>query len=255
MNKYLRRDQVLDYIETNQHVSVAQICAEFDVSEATARRILNELAQETKIERIRGGALAVQNHSSSPERGYNKRSVEQAAEKARIGKAASALIRDGETVFLGSGTTVSEVAYHLRDRQNLTVMTNSVAVIELLKDAAGIQLIGLGGILWRSEQSFIGHITEQAIAQLHADKVITGIRAVDVEKGLTNSDPMCTQTERAILGVAQQVIIVADHTKCERVDMAFVAPLSVIDMLVTDTAAPAGFVEALTAQGIDVIQA
>jgi DeoR/GlpR family transcriptional regulator of sugar metabolism len=85
--------------------------------------------------------------------------------------------------------------------------------------------------------------------------VITGIQAIDVEKGLTNSDPMCTQTERAILNVAQEVIIVADHTKCQRVDMAFVAPLSVINTLVTDIEAPAEFVTALTAQSIHVIQA
>lgn len=253
MNKYLRRDQVLDYIDHNQHVSVAQICDVFDVSEATARRILNELAQETKIERIRGGAIAVQ--PKPDERGYRSRSAHQADEKARIGKAASELILEGDTVFLGSGTTVSEVAYHLRDRRNLTVMTNSIAVMEILKDVSEIRLIGLGGILWHTEQSFIGHITEQTIAELHADKVITGIRAIDVDKGLTNSDPMCTQTERAILGVAQQVIIVADHTKCKRVDMAFVAPISVIDTLITDSSAPEDFVLALQAQDIRVVQA
>ncbi len=253
MNKHVRRDQILDYIIDNQHVSVTQICEVFDVSEATARRILTELAEETKIERIRGGAIAVA--GSVPERGYRTRSVEQHEEKRRIGKAASELIEDGDTVFLGSGTTVSEVAYHLRDRRNLTVMTNSIVVMEILKDALEIRLIGLGGILWHTEQSFIGHITEQTLAELHADKVITGIRAIDTVKGLTNSDPMCTQTERAILGVAQQVIIVADHTKCERVDMAFVAPLSVVDILVTDSNAPADFVSALTTEGIHVIQA
>lgn len=253
MNKYLRRDQVLDYIIDNQHVSVAQICEQFDVSEATARRILNELAQETKIERIRGGALAVPQRAV--ESGYRTRAAEQAEEKTRIGKAASDLIQDGDTVFLGSGTTVTEVAYHLRERQNLTVMTNSIAVMGILKDAVDIRLIGLGGILWHSQQSFIGHITEQSLAELHADKVITGIRAVDVEKGLTNSDPMCTQTERAILNVAQEVIIVADHTKCGRVDLAYVAPLSAINTLVTGTEAPPEFVAALSAQGINVIQA
>lgn len=252
MNK-LKRDQVLDYINHNQHVSISQICEVFDVSEATARRILNELAQETKIERIRGGALAVPEKDVA--RGYRTRADKQAEEKRRIGVAASELIEDGDTVFLGSGTTVSEVAYALRDRQNLTVMTNSIAVMEILKDAVQLRLIGLGGILWHSEQSFIGHITEQTLAELHADKVITGIRAIDVDKGLTNSDPMCTQTERAILNAAKQVIIVADHTKCKRIDMAFVAPLSAINMLVTDTNVPADFVSALTAQGIEVIQA
>lgn len=253
MNKYLRRDQVLGYIVHNQHVSVAEICEAFDVSEATARRILNELAQDTKIERIRGGARAVP--QSETERGYQTRAVKQAEEKSRIGKAASDLILDGDTVFLGSGTTVSEVAHFLRDRQNLTVMTNSIAVMGILKDSLGIRLIGLGGILWHTEQSFIGHITEQTLAELHADKVITGIRAIDVEKGLTNSDPMCTQTERAILNAAQEVIIVADHTKCKRVDMAFVAPLDAINTLVTDTRAPEDFVSALSARGINVIQA
>lgn len=255
MNKYLRQDQVLDFIHENQHVSVAQICEAFDVSEATARRILNDLASETKIERIRGGAIAVQNNTHSAERSFRMRSVEQEEEKHRIGKAAADLVNDGDTVFLGSGTTVLEVAHYLRGRQSLTVMTNSVAIIDLLKDASEIRLIGLGGILWHSEQSFIGHITEQALSQLHADKVITGIRAIDVDKGLSNRDPMCTQTERAILEVGEQVIIVADHTKCNTVDMAFVAPLTAIHTLVTDTGAPEDFVAAVTARGIQVIQA
>ena len=245
---------MLDYIHQNQHVSVTQICEAFSVSEATARRILNELASETKIERIRGGAIAVHN-GASPERGFRSRAIKQEEEKHRIGKAASELVSDGDTVFLGSGTTVLEVAYHLRGRQNLTVMTNSVAIIDLLKDTPEIQLIGLGGILWHNEQSFIGHITEQALSQLHADKVITGIRAIDVDKGLSNRDPMCTQTERSILEVGEQVIIVADHTKCNAVDMAFVAPLTAIHTLVTDTNAPDEFVAAVTARGIHVIQA
>ncbi len=253
MNKYVRRDQVLDFIEQNQHVSVAQICEEFTVSEATARRILDELAKNTSIQRIRGGAIAVQSHPL--ERGFRSRAVEQAEEKMRIGKAASELIKDGDTVFLGSGTTVAEVAYHLRDRRNLTVMTNSIAVMEILKDVSEIMLIGLGGILRHAEQSFIGHITEQALSELHADKVIMGIRAIDIDRGLMNSDPLCTQTERASLGVGQQVILVADHSKCRRVDVAFVAPLTVIHTLVTDTDTPADFVSALSAHGIQVVTA
>lgn len=253
MNKNERRNQVLDYIISNQHVSVAQICDVFDVSEATARRILNTLAEETKIERIHGGAIAVQ--SGPVERGYRSREIEHHEEKRRIGQAASALIQDGDTVFLGSGTTVAEVAHNLGERRNLTVMTNSIAVMDILKLNDNIRLIGLGGILWHTEQSFIGHITEQTLAELHADKVITGIRAVDIDNGLTNSDPMCTQTERAILEVAPKVIVLADHSKCGQVDMAFVAPLGAVDILVTDTDAPPDFVSALIEQGIHVIQA
>jgi len=253
MDKYLRRDQVLDYIRQNQHVTVAQIRDMFSVSEATARRILNELSAATKIERVRGGAIAVQSNSKG--RDDRAHSIEQEREKQRIGKAASELVQDGDTVLLGSGTTVLQVAYHLLERKNLTVLTNSVPIIELLKNTPDIMLFGLGGILWHREQSFIGHITEHALSQLHADKVITGIRAISVDKGLSNRDPMCTPTERAILAAGDRVIIVADHTKCNAVDMAFVAPVSAIHTLVTDAEAPADFVAALMARGIDVIQA
>ncbi len=253
MNRYVRRDQVLDFIEQNQHVSVAEICETFSVSEATARRILDELAKNTRIQRIRGGAIAVQ--PPLLERGFRSRSIEQSEEKTRIARAASELIEDGDTVFLGSGTTAAEVAYYVRSRRNLTVMTNSIAIMEILKDVPEIMLIGLGGILRHSEQSFIGHITEQALSELRADKVIAGIRAIDVDRGLMNNDPLCTQTERAILGVGQHVILVADHTKCNRVDVAFVAPLTSIHTLVTDDSTPPDFVSALTARGIRVITA
>ncbi|HMO57921.1 MAG TPA: DeoR/GlpR family DNA-binding transcription regulator [Roseiflexaceae bacterium] len=253
MNKYLRRDRVLAYIRENQHVTVAQICDILSVSEATARRILNELSAATEIERVRGGAIAIQ--SGVPERDTQLHAHAQEHEKQQIGKAAAELVQDGDTVFLGSGTTVLEVAYHLGERGNLTVMTNSGPIIELLKDKPNIMLFGLGGILWHREQSFIGHITEQALSQLHADKVITGIRAISTEKGLSNRDPMCTPTERAILAIGDQVIIVADHTKCNTADRAFVAPLSAIHTLITDAAAPADFVATLRSQGITVIQA
>lgn len=249
--KMTRLAQILNYIEQNQHVGIDEICEAFSISTATARRDLDILAQDAKIRRVHGGAVAI--HNTPIERGFRFRSLEHEAEKDLIGKAASQLIEDGDTVFLGSGSTVAEVAFHLRERRNLTVMTNSIPVMNMLKDVPEIRLIGIGGILQHSEQSYIGHITEQALSELHADKVITGIRAIHVDRGLMNNDPMCIQTERAILGVGQQVIVVADHTKCGCVDIAFVAPLDAIDILVTDSNAPSDFVSALMARGIQVV--
>jgi DeoR/GlpR family transcriptional regulator of sugar metabolism len=249
--KKMRRAQILEYIEQHQHVGIDEICEAFSISTATARRDLDRLAEDAKVRRVHGGAVAIQNELT--ERGFRSRALEQEEEKERIGKAASELIEDGDTVFLGSGSTVVGVAYYLGDRRNLTVMTNCIPVMNMLKDVPEIRLIGIGGILQHSEQAYIGHITEQALAELQADKVITGIRAIDVEKGLMNNDPMCIQTERAILGVGQQVIVVADHTKCNSVDMAFVAPIDAIDILVTDSEVPPDFVSALTERGIQVV--
>jgi DeoR/GlpR family transcriptional regulator of sugar metabolism len=101
--------------------------------------------------------------------------------------------------------------------------------------------------------SLIGHITEPALAEVRADKVILGIRALDVEHGLTNDYLPETMTDRAILKIGRQVIVVADHTKCGRVAPAFVAPLSVMTTFVTDSATPPEFVAALAERGVRVL--
>ena len=155
-----------------------------------------------------------------------QRASEQSSEKVRIGQAAADLICDGETVFLGSGTTALEVARRLRGKHNLTVITNSVLVVNELASSVDITVISLGGILRQSEMSLIGHITELALSELRADKVILGIRAIDPDNGLTSGYVPETMTDRAILKIGREVIVVADHTKCGASATAFVAPIT-----------------------------
>lgn len=246
-----RQEQLLKYVEQNQRITINEICDLFAISPATARRDLEALAERGEIERFHGGAKAV--HQAPPELPALQRETEQAQDKKRIGQAAAKLINDGETIFLGSGTTVLEVARHLQSHQKLTVITNSLLVINLLADIPGITVVGLGGVLRPSEMSMIGHITEQALQEVHAHKIIVGIRALDIEHGLTNDYLPETMTDRAILARGGEVIIVADHTKCERVSTAFVAPITVINKLVTDAKTQPEFVEALTTQGVQVV--
>jgi DeoR family transcriptional regulator, aga operon transcriptional repressor len=113
----------------------------------------------------------------------------------------------------------------------------------------------LGGMLRDSELSFIGHITEQALAEVRTDKVIIGTRAISLENGLTNDYLPETLTDRAILQVGREIIIVADHTKCGVIATAFLAPLSVMQTLVTDDQTDPEFVESLRTQGINVMLA
>ncbi len=252
LSNFERQREVTRLLERTGRLSVAQICEQFGISEATARRDLEALSEEGRIQRVHGGAILVR--QATPEEPILSRSHEQENEKERIGRAAAALIQDGETVFLGSGTTVLQVAQHLVTR-NITVITNSLPVINLMSGKENISLIALGGMLRDSELSFIGHITEQALSEVRADKVIIGIRAISLEQGLTNDYLQETLTDRAILKIAREVIIVADHTKCGVVSTAFVAPLKSIHKLVTDDKTPSEFVSALKAQRIDVIVA
>jgi DeoR/GlpR family transcriptional regulator of sugar metabolism len=246
-----RQIQILQYIQRQQRISVAEICELFAVSEATARRDLDTLAEDGKVQRVHGGAIALA--PAPPEQPILQRQDEQAQEKVRIGQAAAQLVNEGETIFLGSGTTVLEVARNLGRDRKLTVITNSLPVVNALAGNEEITLICLGGMLRDSELSFIGHITEQALAEVRADKVFIGTRAISLEHGLTHEYLPETMTDRAILKSGQEIFVVADHTKFGRAATVLLAPLESIHTLVTDPATPPDFLDALRDRGIRVV--
>jgi DeoR family transcriptional regulator of aga operon len=250
ISSFERQQDLARLLERTGRLSVAQICEQFKISEATARRDLETLSEQGLVQRVHGGAILVR--QAAPEEPILRRSHEQEDEKERIGRATAALVQDGETVFLGSGTTVLQVAQHLVTR-NITVITNSLPVINLMSEKENISLIALGGMLRDSELSFIGHIAEQALYEVRADKVIIGIRAISLDQGLTNDYLPETLTDRAILNAGRETIVVADHTKCGVISTAFLAPLTAMRMLVTDSGTDTEFIESLRAVDVEVI--
>ena len=248
-----RQRQILSLLSRQGRLSVAEIVEQFSISEATARRDLESLASEGKVQRVHGGAIAVE--QAPPELPILERENEEADEKTRIGRVTAELIADNESVFLGSGTTVLDVAKNLRDRKNLTVITNSLPVLNTLAGLKEITVISLGGQLRDSELSFIGHITEQALAEIRVDKVVMGTRGISLEHGLTNDYLQETLTDRAILRIGREVIIVADHTKVNRVSTVLLAPLDAVHTFVTNEQADEKFIQSLKKQNIKVILA
>jgi DeoR/GlpR family transcriptional regulator of sugar metabolism len=248
-----RQKQILSLLSQQGRLSVAEIVSQFSISEATARRDLETLASQGKAQRVHGGVIAME--QAPPELPILEREQEQADEKARIGHAAASLVENNETVFLGSGTTVLEIARNLRDHKNLTVITNSLPVLNILAGNKEITVVSLGGMLRESELSFIGHITEQALSEVRVDKVFMGTRGVSLEHGLTNDYLQETLTDRAILKIGREVLIVADHTKVNRVATVLLAPLNSMHIFVTDSRADKKFIQALKKQGISVIVA
>lgn len=253
LSTFERQQSILQFIERNQQVSVQMLCDKFGISRATARRDLDALADRGKVRRVHGGAMTAEDSLGEPPSLI--RAGEHTEAKSRIGAAAAELVHDGETIFLSSGTTVLEVALHLRNHKRLNVITNSLLVLNVLAGAPDITLVSLGGVFNRTEMSFIGHITQQALAEVRADKVFMSISAVDLQHGLTNMDLQETLTDRAILKIGREVIMLADHSKIGRAATAFVAPLSAVHTLVTDAATPARFVDGAKSAGLRVIVA
>jgi DeoR/GlpR family transcriptional regulator of sugar metabolism len=250
---YERQEQLLRFLQEKQRITIDEVCEKFDISRATARRDLDFLAEQDKLERIRGGAVL--RRRVSPESPVVLRMTQLAEEKKRIGQAASRLVRDGETIFLGSGTTVLEVAKHLHSHKGLTILTNSFLILGEFLNSHDVTVVTLGGVMRQNELSFIGHITEKSLSEVRADKVIMGMRSIDPYEGLTSHDLNETTTDRALLNIGREVILVADHSKCGRVSAAFVASIRSIHTLITDTAVSADFVQQMRDQEIRVILA
>lgn len=246
-----RHDRIRQLIDDEGRATVPDLSRRFGVSEATIRRDLKELHVAGWIQRTHGGAVRIERATKEPP--MLQRISEQHKEKRRIGSAAARRVRDGETIFLGSGTTVLELARALPEHLHLTVITNSLAIANELAGRPQIELIIIGGMFRQSELSMVGHIAEQAIRELRADRVFMGIRAIDATCGLANDFLPETMTDRAILGVASQVVVVADHTKFGRVSSNLVAPATAANVVITDDQAPMQVVAELRALGLEVL--
>jgi DeoR/GlpR family transcriptional regulator of sugar metabolism len=126
-------------------------------------------------------------------------------------------------------------------------------VVNALAGAEDITIICLGGMLRESEFSFIGHITEQALTEVRADKALIGTRAISLEYGLTSEYLPETMTDRLILKVGQEIVVLADHTKFGRAATVRLAPLESIHTIVTDQQTPPDFLAAVRARGVQVV--
>lgn len=248
-----RLRMTLEALREQGKVTVPELSNIFGVSEITIRRDLNELARQGLVRRAHGGAVFPV--EAPPEPPVIQRMQENRDLKIRIARAAAGLVDAGDTIFISSGSTATYVARQLADRKNLTVVTNSISVATELASAEGITVVVLGGMLRASELSMVGHITEQALREVRIDKVIIGMRAVSPQAGLTNDYLPEVMTDRAILHVASEIILVADHTKLGKTASAYVAPLDRVTKLVTNREADPALLAQIRQMGVEVIEA
>lgn len=247
-----RKNRIRELIATRGQMTVPELSLLFEVSEATIRRDLEELDHEGWIHRTHGGAVRVERAAKEPP--MMQRMQDQWTEKQRIGRAAAELVKSGETIFLGSGTTVLEIARNLPELDKLTVITNSLTIINELSQRPDIDVIVIGGMLRPTELTLVGYLAEQAIRDFFPDRVFMGMRAIDIQRGFTNEYMPEIMMDRTILSIGAQVVIVADHSKFGRVSSMLVAPVTAAHMVITDSGTPHEYLNSLRELGIEVLQ-
>lgn len=254
MKRAARRQLILEMIEAQGKVQVSDLSARTSVSSMTIRRDLEQLEDIGALVRVHGGAVTAESRSYEP--GFHARSARNTEEKERIGAAAATLIKEGETLALDAGSTSMQVAEALKGRRNLRVLAMSLRIANLLGDEPGIVLMVPGGTVRAHERVIYGSTTEQAFSDLYFDTFIGTAGGVDLEGGITEYDFDDCQVKRAAVASARRFVVVADHSKLDKVAFARVSSLDRVDTLVTDSeGADSAVVKNADATGLNVVLA
>jgi DeoR/GlpR family transcriptional regulator of sugar metabolism len=228
---------------------VTALADEFGVSEMTVRRDLHALARDGKLERVRGGAVNVES-----ERPFSEIVVERLEAKDRIGRAAAALVEDGQTAMIDIGTTTLQAARHLRGR-SLTVITTNLAAYEELLPEPAIELVLPGGVVRRNYRSLVGMFAEDTLRRLRADIAFLGTSGIDADLAVWDTTMVEVPIKRAMIAASQRTVLLADAAKFDMDAMVRVCEASELDAIVTDERLPAKRRKALERAGVEVIVA
>jgi len=224
-----------------------------DASEATIRRDLEWMENDGLIQRTHGGAMLSQHLELETE--YQHRAQMYSEEKRLIGKTAAALVENGDTIFLNSGTTTTQIIRHLPVDADITVITNNLfAVLEA--GEVGYELILVGGAFQPKLKSVAGRFSASNLSQVYADKAFIGVDGINVKYGCTV--PSITEAEHDRFMIERthgKVIIVADHSKWGVIANFEIAQIDQIQAIITDSQLDPGAQAALRARGVEIILA
>ncbi|MBV8157314.1 MAG: DeoR/GlpR transcriptional regulator, partial [Dyella sp.] len=245
-----RRRRIVDMVSQHGRVTVDELVALFEISAVTIRADLEALDRAGTISRSHGGALPAA--STTLDTPLNIKETRHHAQKRRIGQAAARLVQDGETIILDSGSTTVEIARQLRQQKwtSLTVITNALNIAMELSSLPSVRVMMLGGLLRQTSYSLAGPDAEQALSRLSADRLFLGVDGLDPDVGVTTPDPLEASLNALMIRVSRQAIAVLDASKFGQRSLSVIAPVSDLDLVISDTAAPVEYVQALETKGV-----
>lgn len=246
-----RHAKIRERLAAEPGVSVSALAQELAVSEMTVRRDLSVLAADSSIERTHGGAVLSQRMIL--EFDYRDRQERNRAEKRAIAAQARQLVKPGMRLILDTGTTTLEFASLLKDGEDLTIITPSLAVASELQHAPGVEVILLGGVIRRGSPDLTGPVTENCLELFSADLAFQGADAIGDDGSIYNTDLRLARVDRIMRRVARQCCILADHTKIGHTALARNGSLADVDIFITDRGTPASTLQRFARLGAKVI--
>ena len=246
-----RQNRILELLATDGAVWVSKLAVELNVTEETVRRDLEKLEKQESLRRTHGGAVPID--GTTYELSLEKRKHTNVEEKAQLAKIAAGYVVTGDTVFLDASTTTFYMAKELKSMSNITVITNSIRVIEELQGSDGIKVIAVGGIVSRNE-SFVGTMAEKCIEDNYfASKMFFSSKGVTASAGILESNEQECGIKQCMLKNSKSAYYLCDKSKVDRVGFAKLAGFEEIDYFITDAEINDSWLKKLVENKVEVI--
>lgn len=246
-----RRNEILSILREEGRVIVADLSKKYDVTEETIRRDLEKLESDGYAERTYGGAVLRGNEKE--EVPFLMRKRENVDAKMRIAEALSGMIDDGDRIMLDASTTALFVAKRIRDKKNITVITNSIEILLELSDIPDWKVLSTGGSLKGRALSLLGYQAERMVDGFFVDKAILSCKGVDLHKGFTDSNELDAGIKKQMLKSATKRIMAVDNAKFDHLSFTQVVDFSGIDLLATDKKLSAEWEARLAQSDVEIL--
>lgn len=246
-----RRNIILEKIQEEKRVIVSELSREYEVSEETIRRDLDRLEDEGYIVKSYGGAVL--NESNVTELPHNVRRGVNTAAKQRIAELAYNEIEENDHIFLDASTTSVFIAKNIKQKEHLTVITNSIENLLELSMVTGWDIISTGGQLRPGTMSLTGWKTAETLSAYHVDKVFMSCKGISADKGITDGNDETAGIKQAMIASADRVYLAADLSKFGKTAFSQICGFNKIDTVITDSEPDAVWKEFFAANNIGLI--
>lgn len=251
MNLTTRRKEIMDILQRDKIVEISILSEHFNVSPMTIRRDLLFFEKQGLVTMTHGGAVI--NEGASIEPALDIKQGQAIQEKKLIGEAAAKLVKEGQAIFIDCGTTTKEVATAIYTYKNITVLTNSLLVANILTQSRYIKLVMLPGTFRDKSMGFVGPSTINFIEKLEFDICFLGTEGVHINRGATVPDLEDGEAKKSIVNRSKKVVVVADNTKIGKSSLVTTASTDDISTIVTGKTADKYHLDKFREKGIEVI--